>query len=234
MNALFDSLPLGAAFLPLGIYLLALGWVHCRRRPLAIAGVWDGFLLGASLLGLVIVGPIALVRPAAGGSSWSWPMLILGFCLVVALCVLVSRPRLIVYNISVEQIRPLVAEVAADLDPQARWAGETVALPTRGLQVHLDGDGSLRTVSLIGVGRRSAHEGWSEFSRRIRQASRRLPVRASPWGGVFAGVGAVLVVLASWSIAATLFNRKTAGEPTVAPGPPAVHLGHRPLSSAKP
>ena len=230
MNTLFDSLPLGAAFLPLGIYLLALGWVHLRRRPLAIAGVWDGILLGASLLGLVTVGPIALVRPAAGGSSWSWPMLILGFCLVVALCVLVSRPRLIVYNISVEQIRPLVAEVASDLDPQARWAGETVALPTRGLQVHLDGDGSLRTVSLIGVGRRSAHEGWSEFSRRVRQASRRLPVRASPWGGVFAGIGAVLVLLAFWSIAAALYDRRAPLEPTLAPAPQAVHFGQRPPS----
>jgi len=230
MNTLFDSLPLGAAFLPLGIYLLVLGWVHLRRRPLAIAGVWDGILLGASLLGLVTVGPIALVRPAAGGSSWSWPMLILGFCLVVALCVLVSRPRLIVYNISVEQIRPLVAQVASDLDPQARWAGETVALPTRGLQVHLDGDGSLRTVSLIGVGRRSAHEGWSEFSRRVSQASRRLPVRASPWGGVFAGIGAVLVLLASWSIAAALYDRRAPLEPTIAPAPQAVHLGQRPPS----
>ena len=230
MNTLFDSLPLGAAFLPLGIYLLVLGWVHLRRRPLAIAGVWDGILLGASLLGLVTVGPIALVRPAAGGSSWSWPMLILGFCLVVALCVLVSRPRLIVYNISVEQIRPLVAQVASDLDPQARWAGETVALPTRGLQVHLDGDGSLRTVSLIGVGRRSAHEGWSEFSRRVRQASRRLPVRASPWGGVFAGIGAVLVLLAFWSIAAALYDRRAPLEPTLAPAPQAVHFGQRPPS----
>jgi hypothetical protein len=228
MNSLFDALPLGAAFLPLGVYLLALGWVHLRRRPLAIAGVWDGILLGASLVGLVTVGPIALLRPAAGGSAWSWPMLILGFCLVVALCVLVSRPRLIVYNISLEQLRPLVAEVAADLDPQARWAGETVALPTRGLQVHLDGDGSLRTVSLIGVGRRSAHEGWSEFSRRVRQASRRLRVRASPWGGLFAGVGAVLVLLASWSIAATLLARHTPAEPAVVPSPRAVHLGQLP------
>ena len=148
-------------------------------------------------------------------------MLILGFCLVVALCVLVSRPRLIVYNISVEQIRPLVAQVASDLDPQARWAGETVALPTRGLQVHLDGDGSLRTVSLIGVGRRSAHEGWSEFSRRVSHASRRLPVRASPWGGVFAGIGAVLVLLASWSIAAALYDRRAPLEPTIAPAPQA-------------
>ena len=234
MNSLFDSLPLGAAFLPLGVYLLALGWVHLRRRPLAIAGVWDGILLGASLVGLVTVGPIALVRPATGGSSWSWPMLILGFCLVVALCVLVSRPRLIVYNISLEQLRPLVAEVAADLDPQARWAGETVALPTRGLQVHLDGDGSLRTVSLIGVGRRSAHEAWSEFSRRVRQASRRLRVRASPWGGLFAGVGVVLVLLAFWSIAATLLARRAPGEPAVVPLPQAAHLGQTPTIAPLP
>lgn len=210
MDALFDALPLGAAFLPLGLYLLALGWVHLRHRPLAIAGVWDGILLGASLVGLVTVGPIALVRPAAGGSAWSWPMLLLVFCLVVALCVLVSRPRLIVYNISVEQIRPLVAEVAATLDPQARWAGETVAFPTHGFQVHLDGDGALRTVSLIAVGRRSAHEGWSEFSRRVRRATRGLRVRSSPWGSLFAAVGGVLVIVAVWSIV-------SAGRAAIAP-----------------
>lgn len=199
MNALFDAIPLGAAFLPLGIYLLALGWVHLRGRPFAVAGVWDGILLGASLLGLVVVGPIALVRPVAGTSAWSWPILLLVFILVVTLCVLVSRPRLVVYNISVEQLRPLVVEVAAALDPQARWAGETVALPTRGLQVHLDGDGVLRSVSLIGIGRRSAYEAWSEFSRRIRQAARGLRVKPSPWGGVFAGVGGLFVLVSLWS-----------------------------------
>lgn len=204
MDALFDSLPLGAAFLPLGLYLLALGWVHLRDRPLAIAGVWDGILLGASLVGLVTIGPIALVRPAAGSSAWSWPMLLLVFCLVVALCVLVSRPRLIVYNITVEQIRPLVAEVATDLDPQVRWAGETVALPNRGFQVHLDGDGALRTVSLIAVGRRSAHEGWSEFSRRMRRTTRGLRVKASPWGAVCAALGAGLILLSAWSIGAAI------------------------------
>lgn len=204
MNALFDAIPLGAAFLPLGIYLVALGWVHLRGRPFAIAGVWDGILLGASLLGLVMVGPIALVRPVAGASAWSWPILLLVFILVVTLCVLVSRPRLVVYNISVEQLRPLVAEAASALDPEARWAGETVALPTRGLQVHLDGDGVLRTVSLVGVGRRSAYEAWSEFSRRVRQAARRLRVKPSPWGGLFAGVGALMVLVALWSTVVTL------------------------------
>jgi len=199
VNLLLDAVPLGAAFLPLGLYLLALGWAHLRRRPWAVTGVWDGILLGASVLGLVVVGPIALVRSAAGMSAWSWPILVLSFALAVTLCALVARPRLVVYNINLEQLRPIVAEVAATLDPGARWAGETVALPTRGFQVHLDDDGVLRTVSLIGVGGRSSQEGWNEFSRRIRQATRRLPVRSSPWGGVLAALGGLLVVVAAWS-----------------------------------
>lgn len=215
MNALFDSVPLGSALLPLGVYLVALGWVHLRRRPLAIPGVWDGILLGGSLVGLVVVGPIALVRPVAGSSAWSWPIMLLVFALVVTLCVLVARPRLVVYNISIEQIRPIVAEVAGGLDPRARWAGETVALPSRGFQVHLDGDGVLRTVSLIGIGRRSSHEGWSEFSRRIRQSTRRLRVSASPWGGVFVGCGVILLGIAAWStVAAVVAPALTPGHAT--------------------
>ena len=209
MNAILDSLPIGAALLPLGIYLAALGWIHLRGRPFALSGVWDGILLGASLAGLVVVGPIALVRPVAGASAWSWPILLLVFILVVTLCVLVSRPRLVVYNISVEQLRPIVAEVASALDPQARWAGETVALPTRGFQVHLDGDGVLRTVSLIGIGRRSSHEGWSEFSRRVRRDSRQLRVNPSPWGGLFAGLGGLLVLVSVWSSVAALLQSRS-------------------------
>ena len=85
-----------------------------------------------------------------------------------------------------------------------RWAGETVALPNRGFQVHLDGDGALRTVSLIAVGRRSAHEGWSEFSRRMRRTTRGLRVKASPWGAVCAALGAGLILLSAWSIGAAI------------------------------
>lgn len=210
MNAVFDAIPLGAAFLPLGLYLCALGLVHLRGRPVAIAGVWDGILLGASLLGLVLVGPVALVRPVAGSSAWSWPILLLVFVLGVALSVLVSRPRLVVYNISPEQIRPIVAEVAGGLDREARWAGETVALPTRGFQVHIDGDGVMRSVSLIGVGHRSSHAGWSEFSRRIRQATRRLRVQANPWGWLVAALGAAMVLAAVASAAAAVASVRAA------------------------
>lgn len=198
MDTLLDTLPLWAALLPLGLYLLALGCVHLRGRPLVLSGAWDGILLGGSLTGLALIGPLALVRPAVGNPLWGWLIVLLLFGLLVAVCVLVSRPRLVVYNITVDQLRPLVAEVVSALDPAARWAGESAALPTRGLQLHIDGNGSMRTVSVVAVGERTSLEAWSEFGRRLRQGVARLRVRSSPWGPVFTAVGGAIIAVAAW------------------------------------
>jgi hypothetical protein len=216
MNSLLNSLPLWAALLPLGLYLLTLGGVHLRRRPVMVSGAWDGVLLAASVAGLVVVGPLALVQPAAGRSLWSWPMLLVVFSLFVALCLLVSRPRVVIYNITVDQLRPLVAEAVSALDPAARWAGESVALPTRGLQLHIDGNGSMRSVNVIAVGERTSLEGWTEFCRRLRRSVGRLRVRTSPWGPVFAGAGLCVLAFAAW-----FATRPPLSAPGAAEGQPA-------------
>ena len=186
------------ALMPLGCYLLGLAWAHLRRRPLAVSGVFDGVMLAVAVSGLAVVGPLALLVPVTGGSPWSWPVLAFLFALCVAVCVLVSRPRMVVYNINVEQFRPLVAEVVSSLDPKARWAGESAALPGRGFQLHIEGNGPLRTVSVVNVGERSSPEGWGEFTRRLRRAVRGLRVRRSPWGGLFACLGCGSLVAATW------------------------------------
>jgi hypothetical protein len=155
-------------------------------------------MLAAAVSGLAVVGPLALLVPVTGGSPWSWPVLAFLFALCVAVCVLVSRPRMVVYNITVEQFRPLVAEVVSTLDPKARWAGESAALPDRGFQLHIEGNGGLRTVSVVNVGERSSPEGWGEFTRRLRRAVRGLRVRRSPWGALFGCLGCGLLVAATW------------------------------------
>jgi hypothetical protein len=226
MNSLLNSLPLWAALLPLGLYLLTLGGVHLRHRPLMVSGAWDGVLLAASVAGLVVVGPLALVQPAAGRSLWSWPMLLVVFSLFVALCLLVSRPRVVIYNITVDQLRPLVAEAVSALDPAARWAGESVALPTRGLQLHIDGNGSMRSVNVIAVGERTSLEGWTEFCRRLRRSVRRLRVRTSPWGPVFAGAGLCVLAFAAW-----FALRPPLPAPGTAEGPPAPSATAPPTTS---
>jgi hypothetical protein len=192
-----DSIPLWLACLLPGLYLLGIAVVHVRHRPLAVPGGWDLAIVAAAVAGLAMAGPLDLIQPVAIRGPWRLvlPAVLCG--LLVALAILVARPRLVVYNVTLEQLRPVVAQVAASLDRQSRSAGETVALPGRGIQVTLDGR-TARCVSLAAIGGRTSPEGWAEFSRRVRRSVRVLRVRSSPWAVVFAGCGIALVAASLW------------------------------------
>jgi len=201
MNVTLTAVPAWAALLPLAGYLLALGWIHLRRRPVVVPGILDLAALAAGLAGLVLVGPLAVLQPAVGTAPWATAMLLGGLVLVVAGGLLATRPRLVVYNVTVEQLRPLLAEVVGKLDASARWAGESVVLPAQGLQVLLDGRGLGRAVSVVAVGTRTSPEAWAEFARRVRRATRKLQVRRNPWGALALAAGLTLVAVAvAWAI----------------------------------
>jgi len=205
MRIALASVPLWAAVLPLGAYLAVLGWLHLRRRPVVVAGAWDLAVLAAAVSGLVLAGPLALVQPTLGTAPWTVVMLVVVFVLVVAAGVLAMRPRLVIYNVTAEQLRPVLAEVVGRLDASARWAGESVVLPARGIQLLVDGHGLARSVSVVAVGRRTSGEAWSEFSRRLRRALRGLPVRRNPWGAALAALGLGIVAAAlGWAVAVRL------------------------------
>jgi uncharacterized membrane protein len=190
--------PTWTGFVPLGIYLLALGVVHLRRRPLAISGPLDSVALAGGLVGLLLIGPIPLLEPAVDAGPWGWVLLVIVGLTVLAVGVLASRPRLVVYNVSLEQMRPIVAEVVLGLDPSTRWAGDTAALPSRGIQVHVE-RGAMRSVSLVAIGPRPSPEAWGEFCRRLRRAVGGLRVRSSPWTGLFILLGVCLLSAAIWT-----------------------------------
>ncbi len=196
MTISLTALPLWVAVVPLGLYLAVLGWLHLRRRPTVFGGGLDLILLAMAVSGLVLAGPLALLQPAFGTAPWAMGMLLALFVLIVASGILVTRPRLVIYNITLDQLRPILAELTTALDPSARWAGESVALPARGLQVLVDGHGLARSVSVIAVGQRTSAETWAEFGRRLRQAVGALRVRRNLWGAALASMGCGLVLAA--------------------------------------
>lgn len=212
MSLGLDGLPVWVALLPLGGYLMLLGMLHLRRHPIPVPGGWDLAVLAAGLSGLLLAGPLSLLQPAVGPVGWGIPLLLCCLVLAVAGGILATRPRLVVYNVTIEQLRPVVAEVANRLDGSARWAGDSVVMPARGLQVLMDGRGLARCVSVATVGVRSSPEAWAEFARQLRRGIRRLRVRRNPWGGVAAGLGGLLFVVAvSWGFSGLWKS---------APGPP--------------
>lgn len=197
MRLVFATVPLWVAMLPLAAYLALVAGLHLRRRPVVLSGAWDATLLAAGVSGLVIAGPFALLQPLTGASPWTAAALVAAFAIVVAFAILAARPRLVVYNVGLDQLRPLLADVVSRLDPAARWAGEAAAMPARGLQVHLDARGVARSVSIIAAGSRPSAETWAELSRRLRRGLTRVRVQRSPWAIAFLGLAAAIVV-AAW------------------------------------
>ena len=203
MTLALAAVPAWLALVPLGLYLLAVGWIHLRRRPVVVPGILDLAALATGVSGLVLAGPLALLQPAVGTAAWATAMLLGSLVLIVAGGLLATRPRMVIYNVTMDQLRPILAEVVGRLDASARWAGESVVLPAQGLQVLLDGRGLGRAVSVVAVGTRSSPEAWSEFARRVRRAARKLRVRRNPWGAaaVLAGV-ALLAAALAWALLA--------------------------------
>jgi hypothetical protein len=193
-----DPLRLAIAVVPIAAYGLLLGLINLRRRPFLTSGGCDLLALGLALSGLMLIGPMELFRPDSATRSFGnyiWLFLLLFYWLWLLLAMLVSRPRLVIYNISADELHPILAEAAARLDPAARWAGDQLALPGLGLQLHLDRFDLMRNVSLISSGGRQNIDGWRRLSSEMTQRLRTIRVKSNPRSAGFLLVSITLLAV---------------------------------------
>lgn len=201
---------------PVAVYLLVLGAINLARRPLLVTGTRDYAALGLALLGLVIVGPIELFFPITAAIRLEmtvWILLLALYAMLLVLLLLLMRPRLVIYNISTEELRPVLAEVVTELDAEARWAGDSLALPNLGVQLHLDNVPSLRNVSLVSSGPLQNHQGWRRLELALAAALGEIEVsrnyRAISFlttGGMIAGFLMLLVARNPQAVAQSFFD----------------------------
>ncbi len=189
-----DPFRLAIALVPLSAYVLLLGIVNARRRPFLTSGGSDLAALGIALSGLIFVGPLELFRPEAATrhfGNYIWLVLLLFYWLWLVLVVLLSRPRLVVYNISLEEFRPVLAEAAGRLDGDARWAGNHLTLPALGVNLHLDCFDLMRNMSLVSSGGRQNIDGWQRLARELQRLLAPIRVKSNP-----RAIGLLIVSLA--------------------------------------
>lgn len=180
---LVDPFRLAIALVPVSAYVLLLGLVNLRRRPFLTTGGSDLAALGLAISGLVFVGPAELFRPEAATAelgNYIWPFLLMFYWLCLFMFVLLSRPRLVVYNISVEELHSVLAEAAARLDPEARWAGNSLTMPDLGVQLHIDRWDLMRNVTLASNGSRQSLEGWRRLARELSTLLKSTRVKSNP------------------------------------------------------
>jgi hypothetical protein len=127
--------------------------------------------------------------------------LIIFYGLCITLWILLARPRVIIYNATIDLVRPVLAEIAERLDGEVRWAGDSVVLPQANIQLHLEPYPPMRNVSLVAIGERQSYTGWQRLERELRIALRATEVPRNPRGFSFLAIG---VVMASWPLYLTL------------------------------
>lgn len=192
-----DPFRLCLALGPVATYLLLLAAINLSRRPFVVSGARDTATLGLAVSGLLILGPMELFLPVATVlqfGSGIWILLVVLYALGLVLVLLVSRPHLVVYNVSTSKLRPILAEVVSRLDSDARWAGDSLLLPNLGVQLHLDDMTALRNVSLVSVGPQQNYLGWRQLELGLREALSEFEVgRNLRAVGLIAGAGALLL-----------------------------------------
>ncbi len=180
-----DPFRLTLAFGPVAIYLLLLGMINLSRRPLMVSGGRDAAAMALAVTGMLIVGPFDLFLPQASLAHYgpyAWVMVLTFYGLCVAMGILMLRPRLVIYNISADKLRPILAEVVAGLESDARWAGDSLVLPSLEVQLSIDNFRVFRNVSLKSIGGNQNLHGWRRLEQALGSALNRETVSRSPRG----------------------------------------------------
>lgn len=189
---------------PVAVYLLLIGGINLSRRPFMVGGARDAAALGLAVSGLVIVGPIELFFPEAAAITFKgyvWLLLLAFYALCLVLALLLMRPRLIIYNISADQLRSILGNLVEQLDPDARWAGDSLALPSLGVQLHINSTASMRNVSLVSAGPNQDHAGWRRLELALAAALEEVQVVRNPRGVSFLTAGALIILVLVMAIA---------------------------------
>lgn len=199
-----DVFRLCLAFGPVAMYLLLLGAVNLSRRTLLVTGGRDIAALALAISGLVIIGPMELFFPFAAASRFGpnvWLLLLALYAMSVVLVLLLLRPRLVIYNITVDKLRPILADLVDQLDPSARWAGDSLVLPTLGVQLYVDSFATLRCASLVSAGGHQSQQGWRRLETALGDALARDEFSRNPRGLVLLGASFLIITAIVLAIA---------------------------------
>ena len=199
-----DSLHFCIAIVPLAVYLLMLGLLNLRRRPFVTTGARDAATLGIGVVGFVIAGPMELFFPEGAASqfgAWVWLSLIVFYGLCVSLIVLLMKPRLVVYNVSLEELRPILSKIAMELDPKSRWIGDALVIPALKIHMHVEAVEWLRNVQMLAGGNQQSMEGWLRLERELKQHMSKVAVGPNIMGIPFIiAAVALAITVASYLI----------------------------------
>lgn len=200
MDPLHACIALG----PLAMYFLVLGAINLSPRPLITTGARDAIALGLAISGLVVAGPMELFmveRAAVQYGGWVWLIMLTCYGLIVLFLALMLRPRLVIYNITSEQLLPALEEVLGKIDPQFRWIGNSITSEQLGVQFTVETQPVMKNVQLVSAGPQQSFSGWRRLEWDLAAALRGKRGTPNPLGATLLTVGILLAGVLTWLLA---------------------------------
>lgn len=199
-----DPLHFCIAVAPLAVYFLLLGLLNLYGRPFVTTGARDAAALGIGISGLVVAGPMELFFPESAASqygSFVWILLISFYGLCVSLVVLLMRSRIVIYNVNLVQLRPILHQVAMELDPKSRWTGDSLLIPSLSVHLHVEAVDWLRNVQLTSGGMNQSFEGWRNLELELKKSLSSIRVGPNLFGiGMLVAAGVLAACSATWML----------------------------------
>ena len=198
----FEPFPLLLALVPLIGYLTVMGLIRVSGSTLITSGARDIAALGLALSGLVAAGPAELFFPMAAATAFG-PMvwLILGtfYALCVTLVAMSSKPKLVVYGRTPDEIYGPLLTVAKQIDPTAVGDEQQmhIRLPTAKLHLIASGHPGLDYAHVTALEQNVPVAFWSQLLSRLRAEVASTP-KTSPRNGyamllIAAGLACILL-----------------------------------------
>lgn len=200
MDPLHACIALG----PVAVYLLVLGSINLLPRPLVTTGTRDAIALALAISGLVIAGPMELFLVEAAVAQyggWIWVMMIGCYALMALLVALMLRPRLVIYNVTSEQLLPVLEEVLARLDPQVRWVGGSIVSQHLGVELHLEPHAVTKNIQLVSTGGGQSLAGWRLLEKNLAASLSGTAGAPNPWGASLISIGLLIAGFVTWMLA---------------------------------
>ena len=122
------------------------------------------------------------------------------YIFIVLLISFSIRPRLIIYNLSAEQLKTILGRLVAELDPDARWAGDNVELPNLGIQLSLDARSFMRSCQITSIGQDQSPSSWAKLQRALADELAKIRVPTNPYAISMIAIAMMLATLIAQQI----------------------------------
>lgn len=153
---------------PVAVYLILVGALRLRNRPLITTGWRDTLTLGIAASGLVAIGPMQLFFPtlaAARWHGWVWLALFMLYLLTLVMVLLSCKPRMISYGLDQIQFRETLLAAAQQIDPTSAWNNDVLSIPSSGIQLASEPSGATRVHQVVHIGLLYNLQDWLKLER---------------------------------------------------------------------